>query len=498
VIFSNNKAGSFPYSSPPRTSWASAIVPPINSYDVFDTLIARRSVEPVRVLRRLEARAGVPGLASARQNADRVLGSRGQPYLLRDIWDEAVRYLHLGAAAVDRLLDLEVQLEHDEVVPIAENLALVRDGDLLISDTYLPADIVLSLLRRAGLDRRVALVVSNDGKFRGWLWSQLLAKVAITQHFGDNPHSDGRTPTEAGIPAVIYTGASRTQVEHALAAHGWEPLADLAREVRLANPFPMSRPQERYLWGLSCQLNFPLLFLASLCLERDARAAGASELLFVSRDCLLWHELHRRLFPERRATYLYASRKCLLRPSDTYLEYFVSAWRPDSVIVDLFSTGASWTRLFARLGRKPRCFFIGRIDDYAYLPEAPRPDDWLIMTTVFRNSELGMPIGKGVEMLNYAPHASVEDVVCLPNGAHLPVLAQALEYDAALPQAARQSFQACVRALEHYSQLTACGPSWPAELVKAFVRLIGADPHLGSIYAGHHAADAAYLRQLLG
>ena len=43
--------------------------------------------------------------------------------------------------------------------------------------------------------------------------------------------------------------------------------------------------------------------------------------------------------------------------------------------MDLFSTGASWSRLFARLGSRARCFFLGWVDDYAYLPEAPRPED---------------------------------------------------------------------------------------------------------------------------
>jgi hypothetical protein len=253
---------------------------------------------------------------------------------------------------------------------------------------------------------------------------------------------------------------------------------------------------------LTCQLNFPLLFLTGLCLERHARETGAGELLFVSRDCLLWQDLHQRLFPQRRVTYLYASRKCLLRPSASYLEYFRTAWHPDRIIVDLFSTGASWSRLFARLGRRARCFFIGRVDDYAYLPDAPRAEDWLDVTAIFRNSELGVPVGKGVEMLNYAPHGSVEDVVCLPRPsgcpAHLPVLAGTLEYDVALPQSARQSFQACVRALAHYPPLTACSPCWPAELVKALVQRICAEPHLGTIYVGHQAADAAYLRDLLG
>jgi hypothetical protein len=53
---------------------------PIRGFDVFDTLIARRSVEPRRVLCRLEQRAGLPGLAAARLAADARLGARGRPY----------------------------------------------------------------------------------------------------------------------------------------------------------------------------------------------------------------------------------------------------------------------------------------------------------------------------------------------------------------------------------------------------------------------------------
>ena len=47
-----------------------------------------------------------------------------------------------------------------------------------------------------------------------------------------------------------------------------------------------------------------------------------------------------------------------------------------------FSTGISWTKLFARLNVKGRCFFIGRVDNYAYLQDSLRPDDWVEMTTV--------------------------------------------------------------------------------------------------------------------
>jgi hypothetical protein len=45
----------------------------LKTFDVFDTRIARRSVEPRIVLEKLEARAGIRGLAPARTAADRAL-----------------------------------------------------------------------------------------------------------------------------------------------------------------------------------------------------------------------------------------------------------------------------------------------------------------------------------------------------------------------------------------------------------------------------------------
>jgi len=49
----------------------------IHSFDVFDTLVARRSVEARTLLKKLEARAGLANLAAARQN-----GKRTAKYLL--------------------------------------------------------------------------------------------------------------------------------------------------------------------------------------------------------------------------------------------------------------------------------------------------------------------------------------------------------------------------------------------------------------------------------
>ena len=449
----------------------------VKSYDVFDTLIARRSYDPRAVLAELEIRAGVPGLAQARLAADRKLGALGMPYTLRDMWQEVGRALHLSDHTVDQLYHREIRLEHEQVIPIVDNMSLVNDGDLLVSDTYLPPEEVMSLVRTAGLEKTVALITSNDGKFRGWIWPKLLDNLSIQEHFGDNVHSDGKTPSEAGIKAIIYTGTKRTSIEQFLVDQGWNSLANLIREIRLANPFSPSRPRSAILWNLSCELNFPLLFFVSLQLGQFVKQQAFSDVLFVSRDCLLWQRLFQRLFPKQRSRYFFASRKCLLKPSDNYLNYFRSTWTPSSLIVDLFSTGASLAKLFAKLDTKGNCFFIGFVDNYRYLANAPDPQERLKTTSIFRNSELGTPVNKNVEMLNYAPHPVVEDVIWLPAQGPAPVLADHLEYDRVLPEAAHQFFRTGIERLKHYPDLLRPNSISGSigELIKALVGFICAD-----------------------
>jgi hypothetical protein len=469
----------------------------VNTFDVFDTLIARRSVHPRAFLGQLDVRTRRLRLASARIAADERLWNIGEPYLLADIWREVGSALSLDDATIAQLMALELDLEHEEVIPIAQNLALVKDGDLLVSDTYLPREVVFSLLRQAGLQRTVTLITSNYGKSRGTIWRQIQNQVTVREHLGDNLHSDGKTPTEAGIRAVIYVGARFTPEEERLAEHGWLSLARLVREVRLANPFPTTLPRERYLWDQTCQLNFPLLGLASVLLSQQAREQGWEHILFVSRDGLLWHQLYQRLFPQQRSHYLFTSRKCLFRPSPSYLEYFRTVWNPRAVIVDVSSTGASWTRFFNRSNLSGHSFFIVHIDNYQYLPDSPNGCERLHMTSVLRSSELSVPFSKGLEMLNYAPHPVVEDVQCLPDGTPLPVLAGKLEYEAALPEAAHRAFRECLERLSKHPDVVSGSLANVRELIKYLVVQMSLDQNLGAIYAGHQAADTVYLQHVL-
>ena len=147
---------------------------------------------------------------------------------------------------------------------------------------------------------------------------------------------------------------------------------------------------------------------------------------------------------------------------------------------------------------RARCFFIGYVDNYQYVPNTLRPTDWLDLHCVFRNSEIGTVVNKGIEMLNYADYPVVEDVVLLPGKQALPFLAESLEYDASFPRAAAQAFRACVHKLAPRDAPAGGSKDALADLNRIFVRLICSDSHLPSIYAGHEDADLGYVRQLGG
>ena len=66
------------------------------------------------------------------------------------IYDELVRLLNLTSAERARIMELAVELELDSVIPIADNINLLNVDTLLISDMYLPLNVIQLALEKAG------------------------------------------------------------------------------------------------------------------------------------------------------------------------------------------------------------------------------------------------------------------------------------------------------------------------------------------------------------
>jgi hypothetical protein len=331
-----------------------------HSFDIFDTLLARRCVEPKNVFHELEQRVRLHGFAEQRIRAERMVASG--PYTLDDIY--AVFHTHFGmeAEVVDYLKQMEIALEVENAIPIRENLDAVENGDVLITDMYLPRDAIMKLLDKIGLRKQVGLIISSSGKHSGQIWPGVHASLALEQHVGDNMHSDVRSPLDAGLFAEHLTTSNLSSHEQFLRNEGFEQLARVVREVRLTQLHSGLGREKVSQRLLQINNNIPILVLTSVVLKLLSKKTGVGKILFSSRDCYYFSRIFNALSDKAGwnvpSEYFYTSRLTRISPSESYLRYFKGIADGQSLVVDLCGTGWSLGELYRRAGFMPQTFLL--------------------------------------------------------------------------------------------------------------------------------------------
>jgi hypothetical protein len=387
----------------------------VRSWDVFDTLIARKCGHPNGIFRAMAAEFG-DGFSASRVHAEIVARATKQEISLCDIYDSLQIATGWNAEVRQRALDLEIRIEFENVIPITENLSRVRNGDIVVSDMYLPREIIMRLLRAAGLDKDVNLFVSNNGKGDGSMWKRLNKQYYILKHTGDNPRSDFLRPLLYGIPSGITEASDETSWERMLRCNGAPALSAYVREMRLRT-FHKNKAS-RTVQNAQIEANFPLLLLASASLVHWCREHGISRALMSSRDCVLWaslaEQVARHADSDLAIEYFLISRVAALRSSEQYLEYASKRIKPDSVVVDLSMTGVSLAGLADRLGIKDvRAFVIAWQNSSAKSLYGENFHPKAKVNIEFLTAGL---IDDDLEAVNQAPTPSIHDVHETSNG----------------------------------------------------------------------------------
>lgn len=286
----------------------------MNSWDCFDTLIARRYLNPKTVFDEVGRRLGDPDFKTKR-----IIAEKSSNKTYADI------YARLPG--IDPKIELEVELEHN--FPIMENLLKVKDGDLILSDMYLPTDFVEKLLRNCGLKKDVKIVVTPDGKKKGWIWDKI-EKHKIKNHYGDNFKSDVISAKNNGVNGVHYTGFGFNELE-SLVSQVDKNLALWMRYTRLICPY--TDPRYINFWNDQANLNLPILVLATLELPNN-------DIAFSYRDCHNWQRIYEAM-TGKKGIRLDTSRKMWLEPNEYFKKYIAETVGKNTTIVDLQGKGHS-------------------------------------------------------------------------------------------------------------------------------------------------------------
>lgn len=216
------------------------------SFDIFDTLITRRTATPEGIFTLMQERleAGeipqVPdslrdNFCELRIHASELAHHNGciqgiEEVSLERIYEALALQCGLGFEEQNALAALEREIEKENILGIRQNIIKVeallseRKRVILISDMYLDSDTVKEMLRSVSKDlAKLPLYLSSDygkGKWTGSLFRIVKEKETVDFcnwiHCGDNLRSDVEIPTSLGIRTDYFSGSAYRDIEKKL------------------------------------------------------------------------------------------------------------------------------------------------------------------------------------------------------------------------------------------------------------------------------------------
>ena len=326
----------------------------LKTWDIFDTLIARRCIASVNVFKIMEQVTKIAGFTNVRLFAERNLINRGENYTLDDIYTELNNIFELTESSCKILKEIECQTEIEQAIPITENILQVKSGDILISDMYLPEKIIRKMLEKCGLIVPVEIVITSNGKSSGRIWKQIAAQNQFVFHIGDNEISDIKTSRDAGFDSAVTTLSSANGLENFLLYKDFYFAAYL-RELRLKNPY---KAEMKRLYWQYFTLNAGILIMLVQLIDDFQKKYDFEYLGFCGRDTYyLWH-LYKKFKEDKNETptdndYLYYSRKLVYNSKNEMIKYFSSKiGNKKAMMIDLGGTGTRLRKLRAESNLK--------------------------------------------------------------------------------------------------------------------------------------------------
>lgn len=304
---------------------------PIVSFDIFDTLLKRNVENPFQIFSLLEEKAvrqygeDFQNLRQERIQAEKNARTKinGEVTL-----DQIYNELPLGtveqrAWLKQQEIDLELKYCTQNTVITDVYAKCLEEGKrvIIVSDMYLPKEVLVQMLHNIGISSYEGLWVSNESgltKSEGTLFAKVTSDLNVVPelvvHIGDNKKSDFLNAKKAGWHALLINTQQRNL------NYFNRPRRTLNDNIAFAftNNNIVNEKNEN---KLGFETMGPLLYGFSKWLEQQFRNENISQAYFLSRDGLIMKKAFDLLEnAEIETHYLYASRRALQVPILAYDE----------------------------------------------------------------------------------------------------------------------------------------------------------------------------------
>lgn len=290
----------------------------LQSFDVFDTLVGRRTSRPSDVflllyrllgesarfdLQHLDEYAFLAARRQSEKHARLLAHQDGRDECtLEEIWTCLVERLPEFSVSIG--MELELKAERELIYPLVEQVEKVRAARLaghricFLSDMYLPASFIRDILLGFGIAKdEDALYVSGDwgrSKSTGRLYRTMLDEFGVAAdeviHHGDNLRADVAVPRELGFCTRFAEPHHVKRGPGAVSTHpGLERLERSVLQETLhamsAQDVPVKAPTD----SLVHHFLGPVCVLWAIWVLQQAERVDARQLHFIARDtCLLY------------------------------------------------------------------------------------------------------------------------------------------------------------------------------------------------------------------
>lgn len=300
------------------------------TFDIFDTLLARKVSVPTDVFRIIESlNPDNAGFEEERISAEkRARHLFGPEVTLDDIYG-------VISPKFRELRDVELEYEHRLLVRNDAAYELYSEAlkagcrVAAVSDMYLPSDFVQTRLVEAGYTALENVFISGELKISKCVNGELfkhaadVMKVAPNRilHVGDNEHSDYNMPRKCGCRAVHFPATRQMFAASGLGQFQAPDNGSLPRSIHNAL-IRSYRSDGNYFKTFGFMLGGPLALGYLTWLNKELTLSRADCALFVARDGWLLRKLYDKYFNRThiRTGYVYFNRLLGLKGFTTYLD----------------------------------------------------------------------------------------------------------------------------------------------------------------------------------
>ncbi|MDO4674673.1 glycosyltransferase [Campylobacter sp.] len=315
------------------------------SFDIFDTLMMRKVAEPRAIFTLMRERICHWDLPRHLVENFEYLRIESEQYFYRnvckndfldvrfeEIYDLLARNFSLSQEQKARLMQTEIELESENLVPIPCNIKLVeelfKEGKelVLISDMYFDATILRRfLLNFSPIFEHIFIYSSSDyrkKKNNGALFKKILRERKIQAncwlHFGDNFAVDCLEAKKLGIDFHYYQNELLPYEEYALKHSGGDIF--IQRYIAQARIFRKHNVLSS-LEELGASFGAALLFPYVHYVLEEALRGGVELLYFVARDGYLLQKISDKIIKKEglnlQTRYIHGSREAWKKPFES-------------------------------------------------------------------------------------------------------------------------------------------------------------------------------------